>query len=633
MLALIAGMVRCAPATLYDLTISSSEGGSVTTPDEATSTYREGRVVDLVAEADEGYRFVEWTGAVDTVADVNDAITTITMNDDYSITANLEEIPEYDLTISSTAGGSVTTPGEGTFAYYEGADVELVAQADEGYQFVNWTGDMDDIANVNDATTTITINDDYSITANFGIGMWDWHDLHAIRDNLGSSYVLMNNLDSTTAGYEELASPTANGRKGWQPIGTSDDRFSGIFDGHGYEIRDLFIDRPGESLVALFGAIDEGGIIKNVGVVNADVTGDKYVGGLVGENAGTVTDSYSTGSVTGKEQVGGLLGRNHEGTVRDSYSTGSVNGDRWVGGLVGTNYESTVSDSYSTGSVSGKETIGGLMGVTEGGTVSSSYATGKVTGEDIVGGLVGMNGWGSDVSNSSAAGDVIGDVWVGGLVGENEGIVTDSYSTGSVTGKEQVGGLFGRNHEGIVRDSYSTGSVNGELHVGGLVGANYWGTVSESYANGSVIGGDQAGGLVGTNEGGGVINSYSSASVNGDSWIGGLVGVNGWGSDVSNSYSTGTVTGHSSVGGLVGENQDDSTVSNSFWDTETSGQATSAEGIGKTTAEMKSIATFSAVDWNIIAVASPSTRNPAYVWNIVGGQTYPFLRWESQKGG
>jgi hypothetical protein len=97
---------------------------------------------------------------------------------------------------------------------------------------------------------------------------------------------------------------------------------------------------------------------------------------------------------------------------------------------------------------------------------------------------------------------------------------------------------------------------------------------------------------------------------------------------VSKSYSTGSVTGYSSVGGLVGTNEG-GTVSNSFWDTETSGQATSDGGTGKTTMEMKSIATFSDAGWNIIAVANPNTRNPAYIWNIVNGVTYPFLNWQS----
>jgi hypothetical protein len=150
---------------LYDLTTSSTAGGSVTEPGEGVFTYDDGTVVDLVADADEGYRFDEWTGDVEDIADVYDATTTITMNGDYSITA--EFVKQYDLTTSSTAGGSVTTPGEGVFTYDEGTVVDLVAEAGEGYRFVEWTGDVGTIADVHDATTTITMNGDYSITANF----------------------------------------------------------------------------------------------------------------------------------------------------------------------------------------------------------------------------------------------------------------------------------------------------------------------------------------------------------------------------------------------------------------------------------------------------------------------------------
>ena len=77
--------------------------------------------------------------------------------------------PSYDLTISSTAGGNVTIPGQGTFTYDEGTMVNLTAEADEGYRFVEWTGDVGSIANVNAAATTITMDGSYSITANFGV--------------------------------------------------------------------------------------------------------------------------------------------------------------------------------------------------------------------------------------------------------------------------------------------------------------------------------------------------------------------------------------------------------------------------------------------------------------------------------
>ena len=156
----------------------------------------------------------------------------------------------------------------------------------------------------------------------------------------------MNDLDSTTPGYEELASETANQGKGWQPIGAFVHQqadhgilgFEGTFDGQGYEIRDLFINRPDEVAVGLFLGVGQKGVIKDIGVVNAIVSGNWCAGTLVGWNRGAVHDSHSTGSVTGDNTVGGLVGLN-EGPVSNSYFTGSVTGNYSVGGLMGYNFE------------------------------------------------------------------------------------------------------------------------------------------------------------------------------------------------------------------------------------------------------------------------------------------------------
>jgi hypothetical protein len=156
----------------YDLTISSTDGGSVTIPGEGTFIYDADTVLDLVAEADPGYSFVNWTGDVTGVANVNGASTAITMNDDYSVVANFAQIPpnQFTLTVSSSPGGSVTAPGEATHTYDEGTVVNLVAEPEEGYSFIVWIGDVGDVADVTAASTTITMNDDYSVTATFKFG-------------------------------------------------------------------------------------------------------------------------------------------------------------------------------------------------------------------------------------------------------------------------------------------------------------------------------------------------------------------------------------------------------------------------------------------------------------------------------
>jgi alpha-tubulin suppressor-like RCC1 family protein len=153
----------------FTLTISSTMGGSVTNPGEGTFSYDAGTAVDLVAEAEEGYKFVKWTDNVGTIADVNAASTTIIMNDDYSIGADFAAISpvQYNLTISSTSGGSVTVPGEAMFNYDEGALVDLAATPDAFHQFVDWTGNVGTIEDVDAAQTTITMLGSYSIAANF----------------------------------------------------------------------------------------------------------------------------------------------------------------------------------------------------------------------------------------------------------------------------------------------------------------------------------------------------------------------------------------------------------------------------------------------------------------------------------
>jgi len=284
----------------------------------------------------------------------------------------------------------------------------------------------------------------------------DWYDLDAVRDNMRGIYILMNDLDSTTAGYEELASPTANKGKGWQPIAVNS-TFVGSFDGQGYEICDLFINRPDESDVALFGVVETGGVIENVHVVNGNITGDEAVGSLVAYNRGIVSNSYSDSSVTGDLYVGSLVGVNG-GTVNNSYSSSSVIGRDGIGGLVGKN-EGTVSNSYSIGTVNGNDFVGGLVGKNEG-TVSNSYSIGTVADNDFVGNLVGVNG--GTVSNSYTSGPVDGNNFVGGLVGRNEGVVSKCYSTGNVTGDEHVGGLVGQNLYGVVSNSFWDTQTSGQ---------------------------------------------------------------------------------------------------------------------------------------------------------------------------
>lgn len=422
------------PVPQYTLTITSTSGGSVVTPGEGAFVFGAGTLVNLVAVAEEGYRFVIWTDDVETIADIKASETTIIMEGTLTITANF--VPEQSmlLTITSTDGGQVTTPGEGWFTYPAGDVVDLVALAEEGCLFIKWTGDVDTVENGRSPESTITMNGDYSITAGFARPVWNWHDLSAIEDSPGGRYALMNDLDSGTAGYADLAGPTANGGRGWQPIGTWTDSFSGSFDGQGLKIRGLFIMRPDQDYVGLFGCVGPEGLIEDACVVDADVTGLQYVGILTGANWGTIRSSRSAGSLTGSLDVGGLAGRNDSGgTVSDSCSTAAVTGYAFVGGLVGSN-RGNVETSHAAASVVGHLDIGGLVGLNEG-AIAGSYSGGSVNGEVYAGGLVGLNA--GIVDNSYSTAGVTADEHVGGLLGGNAGTVTNCFWDTEASGMEE----------------------------------------------------------------------------------------------------------------------------------------------------------------------------------------------------
>ena len=246
---------------------------------------------------------------------------------------------------------------------------------------------------------------------------------------------------------------------GWQPIGSDTNRFSGIFEGNGHTISNLYINRIAEASLGLFSVVDTDGEVNNVGLLNVSVEGsESNIGGVIGLNYGRITNSYATGAVTGTgDEVGGLVGDN-DGRVMNSYATVAVTGNDDVGGLVGNNGGS-VTNSYATGGVAGNSWVGGLVGWNLDGSVTNSYATGAVTGNDNVGGLVGSNE--GDIMNSYAMGAVTGSSGVGGLVSYNGGSVTNSYATGAVTGNSNVGGLVGWSSKGSVTNSYWNTQTSG----------------------------------------------------------------------------------------------------------------------------------------------------------------------------
>ncbi|MEN6576708.1 MAG: GLUG motif-containing protein [Phycisphaerales bacterium] len=270
--------------------------------------------------------------------------------------------------------------------------------------------------------------------------------------------------------------------------------------------------------------------------------------------------------------------------------------------------------------------VGGLVGDNRG-DITSCHSAGTVAGAWYVGGLVGDNK--GNITASYSEGTVRGEAYeVGGLVGRNSGSITSCHSAGQVSG-EWVGGLVGSNEGGSIAASSSTADVNGgQSEIGGLVGSHsnqiawgpggsvevHSGMIAESFSSGAVTGVYTVGGLVGKNSAD-VIASYSNSSVAGANYVGGLVGYSSSGSILA-SCCTGAVAGNSYVGGLIGAGWANQ-VTASFWDIETSGQAASLAGTGKTTVEMQMAATFLDAGWDFTST-----------WSICEGKDYPRLQWE-----
>ena len=194
--------------------------------------------------------------------------------------------------------------------------------------------------------------------------------------------------------------------KQWTPIGEGSQgfgtedffyyQFKGTFDGNGYTVSGIYINNENVDDQGLFGKVDDGGVITNVRVEDSYFDVDNSVGGIVGENYGTVSNCSNSGTVIGTgTDVGGIVGENG-GTVSNCSNSGTV---------IGT--DNSVS-------------VGGIVGE-NGGTVSNCSNSGAVTGTAdyvYVGGVAGGNGSGmvTNCSNSAeVSGTGNGTVFVGGI--------------------------------------------------------------------------------------------------------------------------------------------------------------------------------------------------------------------------
>ncbi len=499
---------------------------------------------------------------------------------------------------------------------------------------------------------------------------------------LGYHYKLINDIDAS-------ATRQMNGGSGFDPVGLSfTSMFEGSLKGQGFNITGLFMNRSDGDYVGLFSFLS--GTVTDVNLVDYNISGNNYVGGLAGWNEdGHITDSAAQGTIHGNDAVGGMVGWNRLGRLKDCQSECLIYGNSNLGGLVGFN-EGTVSNSfycvndskindreyftpygildyqfedwivnekvldiddyleedpgtgrYSISNVSDLKKMMPFAASTDHDFILAGDIDLRQNGDVYIPVLKSgsLDGSGRSISNLDIGSLNNSRMGLIGYLGEDASLSGLNLENPDVEGDDYVGTLVGFN-DGTITYCRTNGGAYGEQFVGSLVGCNNRGTISDSYSrHGSVQGGLYVGGISGCNDNI-ITRCYSSAGVSQGSYSGGLVGDNYYDGIISNCYAMGKVKGDKYVGGLVGRNYQ-STISNCYSAGVVEGNESAGGLIG-----FNNQGSVSGCFWD--KERSIDTSNGGYgrttkemlnistykgalwnfnsIWNIAEGESYPFLR-------
>jgi hypothetical protein len=288
------------------------------------------------------------------------------LNADYTETVSVMKMGSQDVTLSLVTGpeGMTLTGNEiaWTPTVADVYTVELMVIDGNGY-----SNTMSYVISVSSLDGTGTENDPFLIQS-----LEDLQEFSTAPLSWAYYY-------KQTADINASATRTWNDGAGFSPIGNDVKEFTGNYNGNGYTIDSLYINRPDESYVGLFGLFT-GRTIDSLAVTNCSVNGLKYVGALAGIIDGdTVSNTYATGYVAGDTYVGGLVGYNAGAKLKNSYATATVLGSSIVGGLLGQN-NNGVYNCFATGYITANSSVGGLIGVNND-TVAVSFYNSETSGQ------------------------------------------------------------------------------------------------------------------------------------------------------------------------------------------------------------------------------------------------------------
>lgn len=383
-------------------------------------------------------------------------------------------------------------------------------------------------------------------------------ELQAMNDDKTANYYLTQDIDaSATSGW--------NGGAGFEPIGDAT-YFTGSFDGCGYKITDLFINRNANGQ-GLFGYVGEGAQIANVWITSADIKSGGYYGALLAayvrsgdagdvliQNCRIFGNLAKHASAGGMGYYGGLIGR----ILRKG---GDSSGTTYI-------YDCSAAVELDMDSCTIYSNRGGFVGVCAYAVISNCFANGSL-----------INGEALDAGQSK-----------GGFAGaaSNDVAFSFCYSTGDVVGGggRLFGGFIGFTSQDTTFDScYATGDVSGDQEVGGFAGYAEGTSGDVDFNNCYAWGDATATGAAGRT--GGFCGVAEEATISFD-----------------NCYSVGAATADAFEGGFIGKAGANTPVTDCFWDTEASGNATTSQdkGDGHVTSWMKKQINYEDAGWDFSGI-------------------------------
>lgn len=303
-------------------------------------------------------------------------------------------------------------------------------------------------------------------------------ELQAMNQDLEAHYILDDDIDASET-------EAWNAGAGFEPIGDRDQAFSGTLDGQGHTITGLTINRAGESYVALFGELS--GNVENLVLEEAHIQGDEYTAAISGWLTGDVQSVRVTGTIEANgEFAAGIGARTYENpTIEQVNVNADISGNTYVGGIVGSSSgEAIISESYSTGSVESNEFAGGVVGWHySDSAVRQAYTTADVDDGLYVGGAFGRSE--SSVNGVYAVGDVDdrNADFAGGIAGitnDPTPPATKSYWSEDSTGMNTGTGPyedFGQYGVGLTTDEMTGAAAEANMD---LDFDNYW-TATDEY--------------------------------------------------------------------------------------------------------------------------------------------------------